>query len=205
MFLAAHKQIFVLCLTLLMYSTSNAQSDSASTFLSKLYFPFDFGYTISKQKSISNGGLIKTGLEYRINQEKGLFIRFNFNNRNNKFKISKNSSTNVIEAQLKFDDYVIGLGYRIGKKKIKGFGLWQAGISTYSFPSIIGIYNNFKIKENQATTPVFKTTFGVEFYVAKNAALTIETVYIFQKSNSAFWNKSFSTFGISIGLTTTLF
>ena len=98
MFLAAQKQIFVLCLTLLMYSTSNAQSDSASTFLSKLYFPFDFGYTISKQKSISNGGLIKTGLEYRINQEKGLFIRFNFNNRNNKFKISKNSSTNVIEA-----------------------------------------------------------------------------------------------------------
>jgi hypothetical protein len=188
-----------------MYSTSNAQSDSTSTFLSKLYFPFDFGYTISKQKSISNGGLIKTGLEYRINQEKGLFIRFNFNNRINKFKISKNSSTNVIEAQLKFDDYVIGLGYRIGKKKIKGFGLWQGGISTYSFPSIIGIYNNFKIKENQATTPVFKTTFGVEFYVAKNAALTIETVYIFQKSNSAFWNKSFSTFGISIGLTTTLF
>jgi hypothetical protein len=204
-FFAGNKPILIVCFLLLMYSVSNAQSDSSSTFLSKLYFPFDFGYTISKQKNISNGGLIKTGLEYRINQEKGLFIRFNFNNRNNKFKISENSFTNVIEGQLKFDDYVIGLGYRIGQKKIKGFGLCQAGIGTYSFPSIIGISNNFKIKENQATSPVFKTTLGLEYYVAKNAAMTIETVYILQTSNSAFWNKSFSAFGISIGLTTTLF
>jgi hypothetical protein len=185
--------------------TGHSQSKDSTSFLSKLYFPFDFGYTISKQKSISNGGIIKTGLEYRMNQEKGLFFRFNFNNRNNKFKISENPSTNVIEGKLKFDDYVIGLGYRIGKKKLKVFGLWQAGISSCSFPCIIGIYNNFKIKETQATTPVFKTTFGLEYYVAKNAALTIETVYVFQNSNSAFWNKSFSTFGISIGLTTTLF
>jgi len=205
MYLAGNKRLFFLYFTVLSYSSANGQSDSTSSILSKLYFPFDFGYTISEQKGISNGGLIKTTLEYRINQEKGLFIRFNFNNRNNKFKISENSPTNVIEGQLKFDDYVIGLGYRIGQKKIKGFGLFQAGISSFSFPSVIEISNNFKIKENQATTPVFKTTFGLEYYVDKNAALTIETVYILQTSNSAFGNKSLSTFGISIGLTTTLF
>lgn len=202
---SGNKPILILCLHLMMCKFTYAQSDSVSTFLSKLYFPFDFGYTIAKQKSVPNGGIIKTGLEYRINKEKGLFIRFNFNNRNNKFQISENLSTNVIEGQLKFDDYVIGLGYRIGEKKIKGFGLCQAGISMYSFPSIIGISNNYKIKENQATTPVFKQTLGLEYYVAKNAAMTIETLYIFQTSNSAFWNKSFSSFGISIGLTTTLF
>lgn len=185
--------------------TSNAQTKDSTSFLSKLYFPFDFGYTIPQQTNISNGGLIKTTLEYRMNQKKGLFIRFNFNNRNNKFKISENLFTNVIEGQLKFDDFVIGLGYRIGQKKIKGFGLCQAGISTFSFPSIIGISNNFKIKENQTTTPVINTTFGLEYYVAKNAALTIEAVYIWQTSNSAFLNKSFSTLGISFGLTTTLF
>jgi len=186
-------------------STVYGQSDTSTSFLSKLYFPFDFGFTISKQTNISNGGFIKSTLEYRINQEKGLFIRFNYNNRSNKFRISENSPANVIEGQLKFDDYVIGLGYRIGQKKIKGFGLIQAGISTYSFPSIIGISDNFKIKENKANTPVFQTTFGLEYYIAKNAAFTIETVYILQTSNTAFWNKSLSTFGISFGLTTTLF
>jgi len=186
-------------------STVYGQSESSPSFLSKIYFPFDFGFTISDQTNISNGGLIKTTLEYRINPEKGLFFRFNYNNRNNKFKISENSYTNVIEGQLKFDDYLIGTGYRIGNKKIKGFGLCQAGISTYNFPSLNGASNNFKIKENKITSPIFNATLGLEYYVAQNAALTIETVYILQTSNSAFWNKSFNKLGISLGLTTTLF
>jgi hypothetical protein len=183
-----------------------AQADtSKASFLSKLYFPFDLGYTLSEQKSILNGGQVKTGLEYRMKKENGLFFRFNFDNRNNRFEVTETATTNVVEGQLKFADYAIGFGCRIGKKNIKAFALCQAGISTYNFPSITGICNNFKIKENQANTPVFKTTLGLEYYVAKNAALTIESVYILQTSNSIFWNKSFSTFGISIGLTTTLF
>jgi hypothetical protein len=183
-----------------------AQADtSKASFLSKLYFPFDLGYTLSEQKSILNGGQVKTGLEYRMKKENGLFFRFNFDNRNNRFEVTETATTNVVEGQLKFADYAIGFGYRIGKKNIKAFALCQAGISTYNFPSITGICNNFKIKENQANTPVFKTTLGLEYYVAKNAAITIESVYILQTSNSIFWNKSFSTFGISIGLTTTLF
>ena len=185
---------------------SLAQADTSKTsFLSKLYFPFDFGYTLSEQKGILNGGQVKTGLEYRMKKENGLFFRFNFDNRNNRFEVTETATTNVVEGQLKFADYAIGFGYRIGKKNIKAFALCQAGISTYNFPSITGICNNFKIKENQANTPVFKTTLGLEYYVAKNAAITIESVYILQTSNSIFWNKSFSTFGISIGLTTTLF
>lgn len=185
--------------------TSHAQAKDSTSFLSKIYFPFDLGYTVSDETTILNDVLIKTGLEYRFKQEKGLFVRFNFNNRNNEFRISENPLTNVIEGRIKFDDYVIGLGYRIGKKEITGFGLCQAGISNYNYPSIIGNSTNFKIIENQATTPVFITTFGIEYYVAKNAALTIETVYLFQTSNAVFWNTSFNTFGISIGLTTAWF
>lgn len=58
---------------------SLAQADTSKTsFLSKLYFPFDFGYTLSEQKGILNGGQVKTGLEYRMKKENGLFFRFNF-------------------------------------------------------------------------------------------------------------------------------
>ena len=60
-----------------------AQADtSKASFLSKLYFPFDLGYTLSEQKSILNGGQVKTVLEYRMKKENGLFFRFNFDNRN---------------------------------------------------------------------------------------------------------------------------
>jgi hypothetical protein len=196
---------FILVFSLFQKSTLAQTDTSQSSFLSQLYFPFDFGYTLSQQKSISNGGQVKTGLEYRIKKESGLFLRFNFDNRNHQFEISENTTTNVVKGDLKFDDYVIGVGYRIGNKKIKGIGLCQAGVSTYSFPSVTGISNNFKMKENEASTIVFKTTLGLEYYVAPNAALTIETVYILHTSKAAFWNKSLSKFGISIGLTTTLF
>lgn len=202
---AINKPLLLLFIPLLMYKSASAQLDSASSFLSKLYFPFDFGYTISGEKNISNGGLIKTGLEYRLNKNNGLFVRFNFDNRSNQFKISDNLLTNVAEGQIKFNDYVIGLGYRSRGNKVKGFGLFQGGISTYNFPMIIKAVNDFAVKEKQGTTPVYKLSLGLEYYVAKNAALTMETVYILQTANSVFWNNSFSTFGISIGLTTTLF
>jgi hypothetical protein len=188
-----------------MCNKANAQTNDAETFLEKLYFPFDFGATFPSEKNISSGGYIKTGLEYRLRKEQGVFFRFNFDNRNNKFTTQENQTTNVVDGKLTFNDYSIGLGYRFGQKKLKGFGLFQGGISDYNYPVVSGTLNNFSVTEKKSTTPIAKITLGFEYYVAKNAALTIETVYILQTSNSAFWHKSFSTFGISIGLTTTLF
>lgn len=197
---------FVFTALLIMSQYSHAQSNTPKvSFLSKVYFPFDFGYTLSQQKSILNGGQVKTGIEYRMKKENGLFLRFNFDNRNSRFEIAENATTNVVEGQLKLNDYVIGLGYRIGHQKIKGIGLCQAGISSYNFPFITGMNSDFKIKEAQASSPIIKSTLGLEYYVAPNAALTLETTYILQTSNAVFWNKSFNAFGISIGLTTTLF
>jgi hypothetical protein len=78
---------------------------------------------LSEQKGILNGGQVKTGLEYRMKKENGLFFRFNFDNRNNRFEVTETATTNVVEGQLKFADYAIGFGYRIGKKNIKAFAL----------------------------------------------------------------------------------
>ena len=44
-------------------------------------------------------------------------------NRNNRFEVTETATTNVVEGQLKFADYAIGFGYRIGKKNIKAFAL----------------------------------------------------------------------------------
>jgi hypothetical protein len=201
----AFKHIFLLFFAMMIYNFVNAQADSSSSILSKLYFPFDFGYTISKGHTIKPGGLIKTGLEYRSNKDRGLFIRFNIDNRSSRFAISENQTTNVIDGKLKFDDHTLGLGYRIGSEKLKGIILFQSGVSVYKFPTISRTLNNFEIKDAQSSTPTSKLTFGVEYYVAKNAALTLETAYILQNSNSVFWKNSLNTLGVSFGLTTTLF
>lgn len=134
-----------------------------------------------------------------------MFVRFNFDNRSNAFSINENYTSNVTEGKLKFNDYVFGLGYRIGKNKIKILVLFQAGATTYEFPTVTGSTNNFKIQDQQRTTGIVKTTVGLEFYVAKNAALTLETSYILHSKQSSFWNNRFSMIGISLGLTTTLF
>ena len=77
-------------------------------FLPKLYFPVEFGYCKSSEKIIESGGLIKTGLEYRINKDKANFVRFNYDNRNNRFKIPKNQTTNAVNGKLNFNDDVDG-------------------------------------------------------------------------------------------------
>ena len=186
-------------------SLANTQSTDNGSFFDKLYFPFDFGATFSTEKNITSGGYIKTGLEYRLNKEQGIFFRFNFDNRNNKFTTQQNQITNVVDGKLTFNDYSIGLGYRFGQKILKGFGLFQSGISDINYPVVNGTLNNFSVTEKKSATPIAKITLGFEYYVAKNAAITLEATSILHTSNSVFWNNSLNILGISIGLTTTLF
>lgn len=183
----------------------SAQSDTTVSFLSKLYFPFDFGYAMNSTHTLQSGSLVKTGLEYRFKQTNGLLIRFNYDNRSNHYKIIENTVTDITEGKLKFNDYVMGIGYRVGHKKMNIFGLIQCGVSTYTYPSITDSINNFILIDKQITTPITKCTAGFEYYIAPNAALTLETSYALLPNHSVFWGKDFSIFGISLGLTTTLF
>lgn len=197
---------FALFLALLSNTLISAQSDTANQNLfSKLYFPFDFGYNFRTPKNIAPGGLIKTGLEFRFKKENGFFFRFNFDNRSHKYTTTENSATNVIEGKLRFNDYLVGVGYRIGNRKVKAIGLFQIGIATYEYPIVTGWVNHLQIEDRQSQTTVIKTIVGFEFYVAQNAALTLETNWNLHPQHSIFWNNYFNTFSISLGLTTTLF
>ncbi len=189
----------ILIICLLSSNKLFAQTDTTKSFLSKTYFPFDFGLTFSNQT------IIKTGIEYRINTDRGVFFRFNVDNRSNKFSIIENPITNVINGTVKFEDYVLGVGYRLGKSKLKSFVLCQGGISSYEFPLISGTQNNLVVDYQQSETPIIKTTIGFEYYIAKNAALTIESCHLLHVNRSVFWTNQLSAFSISFGLTATLF
>ncbi len=183
---------------------ANAQVENDNGLLSKLYFPFDFGSTFSSNANINAGGLVKTGLEYRFKEAGGYFIRFNFDNRTNQFEISENQTTNVTEGRLGFDDYVIGVGYRHGRRKFKVFYLAQAGLSSYEYPVVEGEAPAYKITDKIETTPIIKLVIGLEYYLAENAAITLEAGHYFHPSTSVFWD-NLNTTVVSLGLTTTLF
>lgn len=179
----------------------NAQTKKES-FLSRVYFPFNLGYSLTSNSSINSGGLIKTGVEYRLKKSNGLFMRFNFDNRSNYYKIPENSATNVTEGKIKFNDNIIGIGYRLGKQKLKAIGLLQAGVLSYGYSTVTGTTNDYKIIDKKANVVICKFILGAEYYIRQNAAITIEIDYFTISKHSIFLG---NVFGISLGYTTTIF
>lgn len=200
------KYIILALTSVLIITKTSAQSNKKSSFVSKLYFPFDVGYVISPGNGIESGSIVQTALEYRFHYDHGFFIRFNYDNRSNDYKRSGISGTNVTEGKLKFSDYLTGVGYRVKtNSKFRPFGLVQGGISTFEFPTVAGPDNSFIVQDKQRIIPILKMTTGIEYYIAKNAALTIEAGYIYHFRSSPFWNDHMQVLGVSVGLTAALF
>lgn len=196
---------FFICLFLLFPFASCAQSEEEKDMLSGFYFPFDFGYINPGSNWFSPGGQIKTGVEFRIEQTNAFFFRFNFDNRSNKYNIPACEITNVSEGKLHFNDYVIGTGYRYGSGRVKVFTLLQGGLTTYSFSVVSDFGNHYAVYDESETSFIIKSIFGAEYYVAENAAITLETIYSIISKDSDFWEERLSNFGVSIGMTATLF
>jgi hypothetical protein len=183
----------------------NGQTDTASTFFKRLYFPFSFGYGLSQNTNTHSGIAVITGFEYRLRKSDGLFFRFNFDSRKHQYKIVANPANNVADGKLEFSDYLIGIGNRFGNNKLKLFGLIQGGLSSYKHLFISGPENNYKISEHINQAFAFKTTVGAEYSLSSDAALTFETGYTIIPGYSEFWNNHLRIFEITLGLTTTLF
>lgn len=117
----------------------------------------------------------------------------------------ENQTTKVINGRINFTDYLLGLGYRFGKQKVKGFCLLQGGMSTYTFLYFRGLGSSFSVQDIKSKTPVVQTTTDMKFYLAKNVAITLEAASTIHTSKSIFWDAGFVTFGASVGLTAMLF
>lgn len=194
----------VTILFVLLVQNATAQNKNEN-FLSKVYFPFSYGFSLLSENNINSGNLVKTGIEYRFNKSKGLYIRYDYDNRKNEYKISQNNITNVPKGEIKFDDNIIGIGYRFGKKKLKAISLFQTGLTSFEYPTVAGTTNNFKITDVRTNTTIYKITIGAEYYIVENAAITIEADFSTVPKHSIFWGDKLNTLGISIGFTTTLF
>ena len=185
--------------------TANAQRASDSTFFSRVYLPFGAGSSATDDSKTYSGKVLLSGFEYRFKKTNGLFFRFNFDYRLQHYKITGNSTYNVSEGRLEFNDFLIGMGNRFGKKRLRIIGLIQGGITSYKYLVVSGQVNDYKLSEVKNETSAFRGTMGLEYYLNSNVAFTFESSYTIIPTYSIFWDKSLSILEFSIGLTTTLF
>lgn len=195
----------ILLLFLLIPSISFAQKDSAHNIASRIYFPFDLGYAFSSNENIKNSMITKMGLEFRIEKNKGGFIRGNWDTHSHDYKISENNTTNVIVDKLKFDDFTLGYGYRFGSKKLKITSLLQAGFSILSFNKIEGMTDNYRITEKSIDSRNIKYSSGLEYSINSNLSVNLESSYILFLENSVFLNDNMGFLSFGIGLTTSFY
>lgn len=182
-------------------------------FFSKLYFPFDVGITAPvNQKNIRRSFCSSTGIEYRLNREKALFIRGSWDANTANYQIHENSTTNTSKASLKFTSLLAGPGYRLTSKKSKfrSYGLLQAGINFLEYPFVKTQNTSYEVDYRNRTSFAFKAAIGFEFYPLKdenrdNFAFSIEPFYTQLTSKNVFLEQSGKSLGVKLGITTVLF
>jgi hypothetical protein len=190
---------------ILMSFNAKAQTGADSTFFSRLYLPFGGGTSMTDDSKTYSGMVLLTGFEYRFRKTNGLLFRFNYDYRLQRYRITGSPDFNVSNGKLEFTDYLAGIGYRLGKGRVRTFGLMQGGMTSYKFLQVTGTENNYKLSEVRKGTPAFRGTAGMEFYFNPNVALTFESSYTLIPSNAVFWGNGLNILEFSIGLTTTLF
>ena len=82
---------FLTIIFFLLSFTANAQKGTDSTFFSNIYLPFSVGSSMTDDSKTYSGKVLMTGFEYRFKKTNGLLLRFNFDYRLQKYKITGNS------------------------------------------------------------------------------------------------------------------
>jgi hypothetical protein len=204
--MSSNYTLFLISFTLYFSANAQTQIKRADLFLSRIYFPFDFGVALSNAKTLNTGSVNKTGVEFRLKEEQGVFFRYSYVNQKNNFVLPENQVGSVVAGKLTFNNHLMGVGMRIGKNEIRGIGLLEVGVSSLRNPQVsVTASGNYKVREIGRNMPVLKINTGVEYYVAPNAALVIEAAYFSRFTKTNLWSKSLQTLTFSIGLTTTLF
>ncbi len=192
----------------LMASKGNSQSEKKS-FSSRLYFPFGIGYLNSPANNLKPGTILNMGVEYRLQDgNHGPYLRLNLDNRSNSYQRDAVDGTNIVQGKIKFNDYIGGVGYRMGiGRRFRQFALLQGGLSVCQFQNVAESGQSYVVENKEKTIPVLKAAGGIEYYVGKSSAITLEAGYIWHLEGTPFVHNQLSegAFGISIGFSSTLF
>ncbi len=174
-------------------------------FLTKLYFPFDAGWTFYQADALTTALNVKTAVEYRRQPGNAFLVRLTVGNQFVAYQLPQPGMTNAVAGKLRFTDYYAGLGYRRGKKSVRAFVMANVGLSTYVFPVVEARKGSLAVKEVQQATLLSVLIFCIEYYLDRKLALTLELSRPQLWTKTDFWADHPGGVGLSVGITTPLF
>ena len=172
----------------------------------RIFLPsLEIGYVDYGSQELSGGIMIKTAIEYRLKTQDSFYFRLNYDNRRATYKTTPVGLTNVIEGKVNFSDLIGGVGYRFGKDKLQWIVLLQGGVSFYDVPEFEINGTTLNLKNKGKNVPISRLTIGLEYYLDSNSAITLELLQSQFWNQEDFWKDNQSAWGISLGVTATLY
>lgn len=172
----------------------------------RIFLPsLEIGYVDYGAKELSGGIMVKTGIEYRLKTQDAFYFRLNYDNRDSKYITQPSGLSNVVEGKVRFSDLIAGVGYRFGKDKLQFIVLAQGGTSFYTVPSFELNGGVLSLRNRSKNVPISRVTLGMEYYLDANSAITLEILQSQFWNKEDFWMDNQSAWGISLGVTATLY
>ncbi|OJJ15312.1 hypothetical protein BKI52_38500 [marine bacterium AO1-C] len=172
----------------------------------RIFLPsLEIGYVGYSSQELSGGVMVKTAIEYRLKTQDSFYFRLNYDNRRATYKIQPTGLTNVIEGKVNFSDLIGGVGYRFGKDKLQWIVLLQGGVSFYDVPEFELAGTVLNLRNKGKNVPISRLTIGLEYYLDSNSAITLELLQSQFWNQEDFWQDNQSAWGISLGVTATLY
>lgn len=197
--------LLVLCYSILnvIYSQSDSTSIGEKIFLPSL----EIGYIHSNSEFLSDGLLIKTSLEYRLGNRKGLLFRLNYDTYDTNYELENiDNLTNVVNGTAFFSDLILGGGYRLNiDGNLCFLFIFQPGVKFYDFPVATQEGNAITIGQDNRSIFTSRSTLGLEYYLNNKSAISFDLFHNQVWDSVDFWINHRAGFGISLGFITALF
>lgn len=198
------KNIVCLVLILGLLSTAKGQDTTSikNSVWDRLYFNwFDVGMIMPNSSALSNTIIFKSATEYRFRKSDGLFIRFSSESSSPTYQLQVAlDEINVIEGELRIQDWLIGLGYRVGEQRFRGTLAMLYGVRRFNFPTYEIQNNTIQILDKKRFQGTASLVFSCEFYITSNILISLSGFYNHAFKQDLFWEDGQSAVGITFGL-----
>ena len=196
-------QFFTIFLSISLSAKLSAQTNDLTKVSTRFFMPaIQIGYINHNSDIISEGLIIQTSLEYR--SKSNLLFRINYDDFSGRIRI-KDANNNQYTAKVPLSELLGGIGYRLKFNKHNLFALVQAGVRFYELPEIIDLNETITINQSvQQIVPV-RYTAGYEYKFMTNVFLNLEFFVGHFAKGKDYWSNDNPFWGVTIGLSTTLF
>lgn len=195
--------IFIVCLSVGLSLELSAQTNDSTEVPVRFFMPaLQLGYINHNADAISEGLVIQTSLEYRA--KSNLLFRLNYDDFSGRINIT-DVNDNQYNARVPLSELLVGIGYRFKLKKHNLFALVQAGVRFYELPEIENLNGTTVINQSGEQIVPIRYTVGYEYEFIENVFLNVEIFTGHFAKEKDYWSNDKPFFGVTAGISTTLF